>query len=147
MKISNLDAAVTISRALGHPARLRTVSMLRSGELCVCQVTEVLQLAQSTVSTHLRELKRAGLVVERKQGRWVFFSLSADDPETSPWLDAALRTLESDDQIARDDRTVEEIRGLPVEDVCRHGFEAAKALANSKTAAKIPKTDPPRSCR
>ncbi len=74
MKSSNLDTTVAAARALGHRARLRTVAMLRSGELCVCQITEVLKLAPSTVSAHLKELKQAGLVSERKDGRWVYFT-------------------------------------------------------------------------
>ena len=97
MTMSNLNAAVEISRALGHPARLRIVAMLRSGELCVCQITEVLQLAQSTVSSHLRELRRAGLITERKDGRWVYFALS-DGREAKPWLDASLATAAGDPQ-------------------------------------------------
>ena len=46
-----------------------------SGELCVCQVAEVLQVPQSSASEALRELRRAGFIEERKEGRWVFVSL------------------------------------------------------------------------
>jgi DNA-binding transcriptional ArsR family regulator len=128
MRISNLNAAVEISRALGHPARLRAVAMLRTGELCVCQITEVLQLAQSTVSSHLRELRRAGLITERKDGRWVYFALSTDQ-EAKPWLEAALSTAGDDPQLEMDEAKVQELRGLPVEDLCRLGYEAAQAKA------------------
>ena len=72
MMSSNLESSVATARALGHPARLRTIAMLRSGELCVCQITEVLGLAPSTVSAHLKELKQAGLITERKDGKWVY---------------------------------------------------------------------------
>jgi DNA-binding transcriptional ArsR family regulator len=126
MTISSLGNAVDISRALGHPARLRTVAMLRAGELCVCQITEVLQLAQSTVSSHLRELRRAGLITERKDGRWVYFALSADR-QAGPWLDAALSTAGADPQVEADARLVEELRVLGVESLCRLGYEAARA--------------------
>ncbi len=146
MKISNLDVAVTISRALGHPARLRTVSMLRSGELCVCQIKEVLELAQSTVSTHLRELKRAGLISERKQGRWVFCALS-NESEYRPWIDVALQALGEDCQVHVDDRLVEEIRRLEIEDVCRFGLAEARLRARSAAREDRPKNDSPRSCR
>jgi DNA-binding transcriptional ArsR family regulator len=126
MKSSNFDSAVAAARALGHPARLRTVSMLRPGELCVCQITEVLKLAPSTVSAHLKELKQAGLVSERKDGRWVYFGL-IDDESTKSWAVAALSPLANDPQIEADDRLVAELRRLPVEDLCRFGYEAAKA--------------------
>ncbi len=131
MRNSNLDIAVVVSRALGHQARVRTVAMLRSGELCVCQITTVLRLAQSTVSSHLRELRRAGLITERKEGRWVYFALSAD-AEVTPWIAAALSTLAADPQIEEDQRLIAELRQLPVEDLCGLGYEAAKAKTCSK---------------
>jgi len=125
MKISTFESAVAAARALGHPARLRTVGMLRSGELCVCQITEVLKLAPSTVSAHLKELKQAGLVSERKDGRWIYFDL-IDDESTRSWSEAALSGLVHDPQIEADERLVAELRKLPVEDLCRLGYEAAK---------------------
>jgi len=128
MKNIDLDSAVAAARALGHPARLRTLAMLRSGELCPCQISEVLGLASSTVSAHLKELKQAGLIVERKDGRWVFIGL-ADSAVTRSWIDASLAPLADDPQLADDDRMIEELRELPVEDLCRLGYEAAKARA------------------
>ena len=130
MSAQDLSSAVSLARALGHPARLRTVAMLRSGELCVCQITEVLGLAPSTVSAHLRELKQAGLVTERKDGKWVHFGI-ASNPATAAWIDTALSPLKDDPQIEDDARLVDELRRLPVEDLCRLGFEAAKARAGT----------------
>ena len=121
----DLESSVAAARALGHPARLRAVAMLRSGELCVCQITEVLKLAPSTVSAHLKELKQAGLVSERKDGRWVHFDLIEDD-ETRSWIEVALSGLVHEPQIEADDQLVAELRRLPVEDLCRFGYEEAK---------------------
>jgi DNA-binding transcriptional ArsR family regulator len=126
MTMSKLDTAVFVARALGHPARLRTVAALRGGELCVCQIVEVLRLAQSTVSGHLRELKRAGLINERKEGRWVYVGLS-DDPVMRTWVDAALATVDDDLQLERDRLTVQALRLVPVDDLCRLGFDDALA--------------------
>jgi DNA-binding transcriptional ArsR family regulator len=125
MMSPNLETSVAAARALGHPARLRTVAMLRSGELCVCQITEVLKLAPSTVSAHLKDLKRAGLVSERKDGKWVYFKL-IDDQGTVSWIEAALSGLVHDPQIESDEMLVAELRRLPVENLCRFGYEAAK---------------------
>ena len=130
MNNSHLDSAVTIARALGHQARLRTLSMLRQGELCVCQITLVLKLAPSTVSAHLRELRRAGLITERKKGRWVWIRLG-DDPDVSPWIDTALSAASDDQQMLSDLAFVEEIQDLPVEDLCRLGYEAAREKRDS----------------
>jgi len=133
MRITDLDATVSIARALGHPARLRAVAMLRFGELCACQITEVLQLAPSTVSLHLKELRRAGLISERKEGRWVHFGLS-EDADARPWIDAALRSVVEDPQLEADERMVDALRRLPVEDLCRLGYEAAVEKQRSLAA-------------
>jgi DNA-binding transcriptional ArsR family regulator len=131
MTSRDLNSAVAAARALGHPARLRAVAMLRTGELCVCQITEVLKLATSTVSLHLRELKRCGLVTERKLGRWVYVGL-CDDPRAREWVATAIAAAADDPQLEDDARLVEELRELPVEDLCRLGYETAKARACTK---------------
>ncbi|MCU0233323.1 MAG: metalloregulator ArsR/SmtB family transcription factor [Thermoanaerobaculales bacterium] len=126
----DLDSAVAAARALGHPARLRAVAMLRGGELCVCQVTEVLKLATSTVSLHLRELKRCGLVTERKDGRWVYVGLS-DDLTAREWVRVAIAAAGDEPQLEADERLVEQLRRVPVEDLCRLGYDGALARAAS----------------
>jgi len=123
---SPLENAITITRALAHPARLRVLAVLSTGELCVCQIIEVLGLAPSTVSAHLRELRRAGLTVERKQGRWIYVAL-AEEGSTSTWTRRVLEDLEGDEQTAADERLASELRLLPVEILCRHGLDAARA--------------------
>lgn len=139
MRFSSLDGAVTIARALGHPARLRIVAMLRSGELCACQVTEVLRLASSTVSAHLRELRLAGLVRERRDGRWIHFDLT-DDPAMRAWIDTSLSGLDPDPQLAADDSLVAELRTLPVEDLCRLGYDQARAKQEAARCRTQPTT-------
>ena len=78
-----LPELVRIHKALAHPVRLRILAMLRRGPLCVCQMTAVLQLAASTVSAHLSDLRRSDLVLERKAGKWVEYRL-ADDASARP---------------------------------------------------------------
>lgn len=83
-------------KALSDPNRVRVVKLLHAGELCVCEITEVLGLAQSTVSKHLKILEDAGLVEKNRQGTWMIYSL-ADGSESayaetmliqlSDWLD------------------------------------------------------------
>ncbi|PWB77059.1 MAG: ArsR family transcriptional regulator [Holophagae bacterium] len=134
MKSLRLDSAVAVARALGHPARLRSVAMLRSGELCVCQITAVLGLAPSTVSLHLRELKRCGLVAERKDGRWVHIAL-ADESEARAWLETALAAVVDDPQLESDARLVDELRRLPVEELCRTGLDGARRTSRGGNTA------------
>ena len=132
---SKLDRTVALARAFGNPARLRIAAMLRSGDLCVCQITEVLGLAPSTVSAHLRELRQAGVTTERKVGRWVYVGL-ADEPEARPWIGSALTAVAGDQQIQTDAALVEELRRLPVEDLCRLGLAEARARQASRASHK-----------
>jgi ArsR family transcriptional regulator len=64
--------------ALSDETRLEVVSMLTGGERCVCELMDALDVAQSRLSFHLRVLKDAGIVVDRKVGRWVHYSLDRD---------------------------------------------------------------------
>ena len=67
-----------IFKALGDKNRLRIVNMLRDKPMCVCEITDILKLSQSAVSGHLRVLKEAGVIGDRKDGLWVEYSLSRD---------------------------------------------------------------------
>jgi DNA-binding transcriptional ArsR family regulator len=118
MPESRLSQATEIFKAAGHPARLRLQSMLRPGGLCVCQITAVLGLAVSTVSAHLAELKRAGLVVEHKDGRWVSYSL-AENAEARELLGRVWALVGEDPQVEADARLVRGLRRIPVEELCR----------------------------
>jgi len=65
----------------GHAARLRLLQRLRGGEQCVCDLTEELESRQSLLSFHLRTLKDAGLVTDRRDGRWVYYAINPDGLE------------------------------------------------------------------
>ena len=65
-------------RALADATRLRIIDRLRDGEECVCNLTGPLGTRQSLLSFHLRTLKEAGLVSDRKEGRWVYYTLNLD---------------------------------------------------------------------
>ena len=74
-----MDKLLKIFKALSDKNRVRIMSMLTKKELCVCEITHVLDLATSTVSKHLSILKDAGLITDKKDGRWVNFKLSESD--------------------------------------------------------------------
>ncbi len=77
-----MKAFIRVMKALSDPNRVRVVKLLQAGELCVCEITEVLGLAQSTVSKHLKILEDAGLVKKNRQGTWMIYSL-ADGSESA----------------------------------------------------------------
>jgi DNA-binding transcriptional ArsR family regulator len=66
---------INITKALADENRVRILMALRDGELCVCQITELLGYAPSTVSKHLSLLFQARLVDSRKDGRWIYYQL------------------------------------------------------------------------
>lgn len=71
----DLDRAVTLFHALSDTTRLGILEMLRGGERCVCDLQDELEAAQSRLSFHLRVLKEAGLVEDRREGRWSYYSI------------------------------------------------------------------------
>ncbi|HXG19345.1 MAG TPA: metalloregulator ArsR/SmtB family transcription factor [Methylomirabilota bacterium] len=64
--------------ALSDETRLRIVDRLSDGEKCVCDLTDLLDTAQSRLSFHLKTLKDAGILKDRREGRWVYYSLNPD---------------------------------------------------------------------
>jgi ArsR family transcriptional regulator len=89
------DQALAARRfqALSDQTRLEIVSLLAGGERCVCELTDALDAAQSRLSFHLKVLKGAGLVVDRREGRWSYYSLNHDVLESTADL---VRALASD---------------------------------------------------
>jgi ArsR family transcriptional regulator len=77
MPLATIDQAraVELFHALSDDTRLGIIEKLRSGEQCVCDLQDDLDAAQSRLSFHLRVLKEAGLVSDRKEGRWSYYSI------------------------------------------------------------------------
>jgi ArsR family transcriptional regulator len=135
-----LSATVDVLKALAHPVRLRILAMLRGGELCVCQMTAVLDLAASTVSAHLADLKRAGLVGERKDGRWVFHRLDEGEAAAA-LLEPVWRAIAGDPQVEADARLLRDLRRVSVEDLCRVDLDL-KRLGIKRPPAVEPRARP-----
>ncbi|MGL5205997.1 MAG: ArsR/SmtB family transcription factor [Acidaminococcaceae bacterium] len=74
-----MDKLLDVLKALSDETRLRIINLLYEGELCVCDVMEVLQISQAKASRHLIYLKNAGLTKDRKVAQWAYYSLSKDD--------------------------------------------------------------------
>jgi ArsR family transcriptional regulator len=71
------EARARIAKALGHPTRLLLLDVLKAQETCVCDLTEIAGVDQSTVSKHLAILKEAGLVASRKEGTMTYYRQTA----------------------------------------------------------------------
>jgi ArsR family transcriptional regulator, arsenate/arsenite/antimonite-responsive transcriptional repressor len=74
-----MQAMLNIFKALSDEIRLRILKLLQNGELCVCDIVAALDMSQPKVSFHLSTLKDAGLIRDRKDGRWVHYSIDDSD--------------------------------------------------------------------
>ena len=111
---------LNLTRALSDESRLRILMFLRAGELCLCQILDILELAPSTVSKHMSVLYQAGLVRVRKQGRWRYFCLAGDEAprhvkECLQWLAASLSEHET---IIEDQKRSFALAKIPAEELC-----------------------------
>lgn len=66
----------TYFRALADPLRIQIIELLRNQELCVCELCEKIDVSQSKLSFHLKNLKEANLVTARQEGRWIYYRLN-----------------------------------------------------------------------
>jgi|GEM_PF-1507063 len=134
MADKNLPNLAGRMQALANATRLRVLLLLRDGGLCVCQIAAVIDVPASTVSSHLADLRRAGIVSEHRRGRFVWYALRRHD-DVVPWLRLVARQTTSDPQIADDHARAARIRLVPPEMlVASTGCEATES-APTPTAA------------
>lgn len=116
--IDRMRQLTTIARALDNESRLRILMSLRSGELCLCQLIELLGLAPSTVSKHVELLRLAGLVERRKDGRWHYYCLAGRGapPDVREALRWVARALAEDEQILADVARLAGVRAMGPEE-------------------------------
>jgi len=96
-----------VLRALSDPNRLRIIQMLRHRPLCVCEITEILQLATSTVSKHLSILREATLITDLRDGKWVNYEPTATaDPQIQALLALIAEWLADDKRVLEDQTRV-----------------------------------------
>ena len=122
--ISRVTEAVSAAKALADPTRIRILVALRGRELCVCELCDALKVSQSTLSTHLQVIRKAGFVRTRKVGKWIYY---APEPELEPFLDSFFSHFEaglrSDSRLRRDVGRVTQRLAEREGDECCRGFE------------------------
>ncbi|MEH7097923.1 ArsR/SmtB family transcription factor [Neobacillus vireti] len=74
--IVDLERSANILKLLGDKTRLTIVAILKQRECCVCELLEVFEMSQPSISQHLRKLKDAGMVREERRGQWIYYSLN-----------------------------------------------------------------------
>lgn len=111
-----------VMKAVGDPTRTRILKLLEGGGLCGCQVQAVLALAPSTVSKHLTNLRLAGLVEDRRNGKWIEYALTASsgNPHAQPVLALLHAALDRDPVIVADRRRLRAVKAIPLAELCAH---------------------------
>ena len=113
---------LSIAKALSDENRVRALMMLSLGELCVCQLIEMLGLAPSTVSKHMSILRQARLVEANKHGRWMYYRLPDDDcpKEVAQAIEWVRDNLAKDKRIRADAGKVKRVCKMDKEKLCEH---------------------------
>jgi len=112
-----IEEKTKIFKALSDPNRLRILKMLQTKSLCVCEITDVLRLATSTVSKHLSILKSTGFIIETKDGKWVNYLINPRPADAR--ISSVLSTLDfwiSDDQMIISDK--QKVQKVDRNEVC-----------------------------
>jgi ArsR family transcriptional regulator len=123
-----IDDFTILMKALSDSNRVRALMALRFGELCVCQVIELLNLAPSTVSKHMSILKHAKLVKSRKSGRWIYYRLATDGPEAiRKLIRLTIDSLAGSTVIKEDDHKLDFLKNCDLEELCRKIMKGGKS--------------------
>ena len=107
-----------VTKALSDPNRVKIVKMLQHKVMCVCEMQAALQIAQPSVSKHLKILEEAGLVTFHKDGMWVNYQLTdgSDSPYAASLLGNLRHWLEDDPKVAE---IVEKLPSIRRENICK----------------------------
>jgi ArsR family transcriptional regulator len=121
-----MNDLATLFKALGDETRLHMVALLlRHGELCVCDLEHTLGVTQSKASRHLRYLKAAGLLEDRRGAQWVFYRITRQSGRAQKLIISALRRLLQGAEFDRLDRRLVQWR-------------ASKQAAGERCHAPVP---------
>lgn len=103
-------------RCLSDETRLRCVMLVhQEGELCVCELSAALNLSQPKISRHLALLRQCGLLIDRRDGQWVFYQVDPDLPEwVVVFLKDSLAAVQSSEQFETDRERLRSVARMPV---------------------------------
>jgi DNA-binding transcriptional ArsR family regulator len=110
---------LSITKALSDESRLRALIAVKDGELCLCQIIQVLGLSPATVSKHMNILEQAGLVQRTRQGKWRFYRLAEDSKSRAVKraLEWVLGELRNDPRVSEDARKIRKVRQQNLEEL------------------------------
>lgn len=108
-----MEDLLVVFKALSEEIRLRIIKLLEGGELCVCDLVAALDMSQPKVSFHLNALKEAGLIKDRKQGKWTHYRLDPDDMFRRMLILSVTEKIDKELMVGAKDRLNDFIHGKP----------------------------------
>jgi ArsR family transcriptional regulator len=107
-------------KCLSDDTRLRCITLLqKEGKLCVCELTTALELSQPKISRHLASLRQCGLLLDSREGQWVFYQINPTLPDwTAPILADALKAVQSTELFKRDLQRLKQMENRPDSALC-----------------------------
>lgn len=129
-----IETFETVAKAVADPSRTRILKLLEGGELCVCQITTVIDLTPAAISKHLSALKTAGLLLTRRDGKWVYYRLAEKElnPYARQFLTLMSANLADDPIVLEDRRILAMVNKTPVQVLCDQGRAALGPNAQAK---------------
>ena len=119
-----METVVTFSRALADATRWRIVRLVQEDALCVCELADILEMPQSSVSSHVQVIRKAGLLESEKCEKWTYFRIAADYRKLIASLEKFF--AESDDAILKTDAARAIARLAKREESCCAGPKSLK---------------------
>lgn len=114
-----MKKTLNILKVLAEENRLRILIALGEQELCVCQIIALLGLAASTTSKHLSLMYQAGIIDQRKEGRWAYYRVSASWKKHNKLHDWLVEKLEKSSRVAVDQKKLREVLATPLDELCK----------------------------
>jgi ArsR family transcriptional regulator len=107
-------------KCLSDATRLRCITLLqKEGKLCVCELTAALDLSQPKISRHLALLRQCGLLMDKREGQWVFYQINPELPAWAyPILDNAVAAVANDEQFKQDLERLHKMDSRPEINIC-----------------------------
>lgn len=122
-----MDKTLSIIKSISDKNRLRIFSaLLVHSELCACQITEFLNVAGATASRHLGLMVSAGVLKNRKQGRWIYFRLNRENKTLIPLFDWVKETVKGSKQVEKDLEALKDILRIPCEELSQKQRESGR---------------------
>lgn len=128
---------LNLIKILAEESRLRIFLALHDQELCVCQIVALLGLAASTTSKHLALMYQAGIIDQRKDGRWAYYSVSSDWRKSNTRLDDwLLGELKDSARVLADAERLEEVLKMPAELLCQQQAQCSSEKSTKANGVK-----------